>query len=335
MTEKQRALTGLFLECLHGNDNFRHPIEHMRLGGVDTYITRAHIKDPIAEVHFIKGFKSNPYLYEKLLNTLNKSGINVTLVTLPDPADEIDFLESYEKIAKAVYIDGELDRLSKYTAPKIAANHSTGGFLLTKLLTDPDHAKRFSERYEGTVMAAPFYGSRYHNSIWRGAAKLYSRVFANAAVGTTFLESAFLRAIQSSDETNKQIANHRQALYMHRPTSELMQAIRESGFPRVLKRENIHFLSGEHDLVSHNPFIEEVANIMGAKTDSVDSGHSFIHKTDEGIQKLISIIKSTPAVRQALHDRALYEPVQARHISSHAPKPPPTIEGESGELAYG
>tara|TARA_B100000242_G_scaffold288679_1_gene257265 strand:- start:2475 stop:3476 length:1002 start_codon:yes stop_codon:yes gene_type:complete len=275
--------------------SFEHcPVQYASLGGVTTLVTAIECDNPIAEIHFIKGFKSSPLLYEDLMEDLMENNINIILVSLPNPLDEIDFFEDYEKIAKAVYLDGELDDITSGTLPLIAANHSTGGFLMTKLLMDEDKAERINQRYTGAIFASPFYGSAYHrNTILAPFTKLYSKIFSRHAVGTTWLERQFTRAaapLQSEDYL-KSMANHRQALYMDGPTSELVRDIHAQGFPDILKDIKPTFLLGKKDKVSYNALSHSVAKIMGATIKELNGGHSQIRKSEQGRNFLINYIK--------------------------------------------
>lgn len=274
---------------------FQHcPTQYATLGGVETLVTAVECENPIAEIHFVKGFKSSPFLYEQLLEDLVENNINAVLITLPDPLDEIDFFEDYEKLVKAVYIDGELDDFTTSHAPLFAANHSTGGFLLSKLLMDESNAEIFKDRYESALFASPFYGSAYHRSgILAPLAKLYSRIFSDSAVGTTWLERQFFKAtnITLSEEDKKELANHRQALYMNGPTKELMDDIRTNGFPHVIKDMSISFVLGQQDQVSYNVLSHEVANEINANVRTLQGGHSQHRKRQFGRDFIVNHIK--------------------------------------------
>lgn len=196
---------------------------------------------------------------------------------------------------KAVYVDGELDGLTKSHAPLVAANHSTGGFLLTKLLMDEKHAKTFTDRYESALFASPFYGSAYHRAgVLAPLAKLYSRIFSEHAVGTTWLERQFSKAANATQsyEDMKEIANHRQALYMNGPTQKLMEDIRTKGFPDVIKAMPKSFVLGRQDAVSYNLLSYEVASTMNAKATTLEGGHSQHRKRKTARDFIINQIKS-------------------------------------------
>lgn len=263
---------------------FPYPIASITVGGVDTIVTKAESDEAFATVHLIKGFKSSPYLYKDLMETLTDHGINVVLISLPDPEDEIDFMDEYEHIAKAVYIDGELDYLHDENLPKIAASHSIGGFLITKLLTEADHAQKIKDRYESMFFASPFYGSKYHSiPLVRAFAYLYSVFNANAHVGTTWLERQFIHAANDNfNEGDKALANHKQALYMNTPTNELINKIRDNGLPDVVRDIPATFHMASFDQVSFNALTTEIAKHFNSKLISSQGGHSHIRETDAG-----------------------------------------------------
>lgn len=270
-------------------NDFPYPIACKNIGGVDTIVTTAEAKNAFATLHFLKGFKSSPYLYEDLMHALTDHGINVVLISLPDPEDEIDFLEDYEQIARAVYIDGELDYLHDPELPMIAANHSIGGFLFTKFLMDEENAKAISERYESAFLASPFYGSKYHRiPVLKTLTYLYSIFNASAHVGTTWLERQFLHAANDNySEGKKALANHRQALYMDVPTNELVNEIRLKGFPEISQKFPVVFHTAAYDQVSFNALTTEVASHLNSKLISSLGGHSHIRETEAGQRLLI------------------------------------------------
>lgn len=274
-------------------------VRPLQVGGVETLVTTATCPDPIAELHFIKGFKSSPDLYSDLIRQLIENRINIVLVTLPDPSEDIHFLEDYEKIARGVYIDGALDTVTPGNPPKIAANHSTGGFLLTKLLMDQGDAYLFRERYQGTFCAAPFYGTPYYRiGILSSLTRLYSHLAANKTVGTTWLERQFHNAATLDDDP-RSYANHKQALYMDSPTKALIERIRKDGFPDAAKDIPALFLAGRQDNVSHNGLVREVAKAMGANFQMQSGGHSQIRQSIEARHLLIDYIKTQIAQKNA------------------------------------
>lgn len=295
------AVNGSKGECL---------VKKRSLDGIKTYVTEMTCENPIAEIHFIKGFKSHPKYYEDFLKTMHDNGINVVMVTLPDPGDNIDYLEDYEKIAKALLIDGALDRSGYPPTPKFIVTHSTGGYLLTKQLMDEQKAASIHERYQGAYFAAPYYGSKYHRM--RGIAplgRLYSRVFADSAVGTTWLERKgsilldrlFNQAADpievmqngiEEDEDLKAIANHRQGLYMDGPTRALINEIEAHGFPDAAKSFPTLFLTGTTDNVCLNSLTEKVAGAIGGLHVSVQGGHSLLRKTQEAPSLLMDYIRT-------------------------------------------
>lgn len=273
--------------CIDGKGGFNFPVSVMKLGGVETMVTVAEAKDPVATIHFLKGFKSHPVLYKKFLEDMTQAGINVVLVTLPDPGEQTDYMEDYEKIAQAVYVDGEVDSLLNDKLPRIAASHSTGSFLKMKLLTQDDEAKAMTERYDSTFSAAPFFGNKYHRLILFGhLARLYSSLQKHVPVGTTWLERQFSNAAGTDPKEIKMLANHRQALYMDKPTKALMNHIRANGFSEYAKNIRHTFMLGHQDMVSYNALSREVAKHLGAKVAMMEGGHSMVRKRESGRNRL-------------------------------------------------
>lgn len=286
-------------------------VEKKLLGGVETYVTTSTCENPIAEVHFVKGFKSSPNLYKKLIRTLHDNTINAVMVTLPDPADDVHYLEDYEKITKAVFADGELDKSGYPPTPKFALTHSTGGYLLTKLLMDEQNAKAIAERYQSSLFAAPYYGTKWHRMPYIGRfGRTYSRWNADQPAGMTWLErkgssliermfnsaSGYEDGIEHEDnilenDGLKAIANHRQGLYMDTPTAQLVDDIRQRGFPEAARAFPTIFLTATHDKVCHNPLAVEVAENIGGRHFSIRGGHSLLRKTQEGPSFLLDVIK--------------------------------------------
>ncbi len=300
------------------------PVRNMRIGEVETRITVVTCPNPVAELHFIKGFKSNPILYAALIDELIQSNINVILVSLPDPLDETHFFEDYEKIAKAVYVEGALDKISPNNPPLIAANHSTGGFLLTKLLMDESNAQKIHDRYEGIVFASPFYGSLYHrHRIFAPISHLYSRLVSDKAIGTTWLERQFYKAATlEPDDDEKSFANHRQALYMDGPTRDLMQDIHYDGFPEIARKIPSVFLIGRNDKVSYNVLTNEVAEKLQSNVYLLDGGHSQVRKTPQGREFLIDFIKDK--TQNAYKFTPVFKSIRSKQANDDRPPAAPT-----------
>lgn len=285
-------------------------VEKKFLGGVETYVTTSVCASPVAEAHFIKGFKSDINLYKKLIRTLHDNNINAVMVTLPDPADEVNYLEDYEKIAKAVFVDGELDKSGFPPTPKFAVTHSTGGYLLTKLLMDEQNAKTIARRYQSALFAAPYYGTKWHRMPYIGSVgKIYSDYHADKPVGMTWLErtgTSLLERLFSAasgyndgtedesileNEDLKALANHKQGLYMDGPTAQLIQDIAEKGFPEIARSFPTFFLTAARDKVCYNPLAVQVANQINGQHFEIKGGHSLLRKTQEGPSFLLDVIK--------------------------------------------
>ena len=305
-------------------NNFDYPIKTKILGGVETLVTFAEAENPVATLHFVKGFKSSPELYKEFLDDMVSKGINVVLVTLPDPYEEVDFFEEYEFIAEAVYLGGELDYLTDPDLPRIAANHSTGGFLLTKLLSSEIEAEVFNERYDGSAYVAPFYGSRYHRASYLGPlATLYSYLAGDRLVGTTWLERQFYKAAANdNEEEEKMVANHRQALYMDRPTRRLMNDIRKNGMPDAVMEKPSKFFLSMNDQVSYNVLATEVAREMGANIKLLDGSHSHVRQTQNGRDALSDFVLDV-ADEVMLERKWKNVPLTFKSSRSGSPSPDP------------
>lgn len=311
--------------CKQKDDGFEYPVTIMDVGGVSTMVTLAEAQnaDPAAPtIHFIKGFKSHPAFYKILLDDLTEAGINVVLVTLPDPGHDVDFMDHYEDLVEAVILDGVLDPLTSSHGPRIAAGHSTGAFLIAKILQDSEaDAKQFGTRYEGAYLASPFFGNRFTR--WP-LGRLLTRMLekfagVEAHVGSTWIEQA-LRKEELEDEPDigdkeiKMFANYRQSRYMAGPTSDFMKKLGQEGFNKTAKALNIVFALGKHDQIGMNKLSKQVAKALKAKVRNHDGGHSFIRKTKEGRKGLVKYVQKI----QAAHIK--HQPANDRGIDSPDPE---------------
>ncbi len=288
--------------CDPVDEPFEYPVSVMELGGIETMVTVAEAENPVATIHFVKGFKSHPVYYKELLDDMTAAGINVVLVTLPDPGEHVDFIEEYEGLVHAVYAEGALDHLVDDTVPRIAAGHSTGAFLFAKMLTKDVLAKTISERYESSFSAAPFFGSKHHNRPLLGRlARLYSTLFADTPVGNTWMERLLSKSELADRKDIKMLANHRQALYMDQPTQEFMKHIREHGFSKHARDIDHKFVLGMRDDVSHNGLSREVAQMLDARVIELVGGHSTVRKRPAGRNLLQYHVYKTLQKLQATH----------------------------------
>ena len=259
-------------------------------------VTVAEARNPVACVHFIKGFKSHPHIYQDLLEELNRSNISVVLITLPDPENRIGYMDDYESIAHDVCVEGAVDFLTTNTIgiPKILASHSTGGFLITKALMDEEQAAAISQRYAGTFFAAPFYGNKYHrHPMLRPVTHFISAAMGEVPVGTTWLERQFQMSPSDEHDDVKMLANHRQAIYMDGPTKDLVKQIKKEGFSDAAINMDHTFLLGNQDQVSYNALSKAVAHALSAKVCTFDGGHSMVRKSPEGRKALTSQVYIT------------------------------------------
>ncbi len=262
-------------------------IREVTLGGHKTLFSVLKADEPVATLHFIKGFKSSPEYYADFMRDMADSGFNVVLVTLPDPGDDVDFMESYEDIMRAVCVDGALDKVAGGdNLPRVLGSHSTAGFIKSKFLLDPVDARKIASRYQGAVFAAPFYGNPlYRLKFIRPLTHAYSKAAGKIAVGTTWLERQFVRANDNDlSEGEKAIANHHQAVYMDGPTKAFMDDL-QSG--RRFYTEDAHafptkFMLADGDKVGFNSLSRAVAGQLNAEVVPVRGSHSEHRKTLEG-----------------------------------------------------
>ena len=299
------------------HENFPYPIHRMRVGNVDTTVTVAKAENPVATIHLLKGFKSSPLIYKNLLDEAVLAGINVVMVTLPDPDDQADFMDDYDAIANAFFNKGELDSMVPENLPVIAATHSTGGFLLTRILMNDEAAATIKDRYASLYNSAAFFGNKHYRGIRRQFSIALSGLNGDTPVGETALEKAVLtlRGIFDSETKDmlqkykamKAVVNHKQALYMDAPTRDLLIQSKQSGFPEISTQIPVTFVLLEGDKVSDNTSTKKIANALGADIETMEGTHGTIWRSKRGHHHLIAHVKST---LESMNARPLQTPCQ-------------------------
>lgn len=273
--------------------DFPFDIQSMKVGGIETNVTTATTPNATHNLFFIKGFKSNPFLYRDFIKDALDQGINICLVTLPSPGDKIGYIEDYSNILRAVLVDGELDQLLPTNLERQAGMHSTSGMITTKLLTSQSDAERIKERYPlGLLMVSPYFGNTYHSKgPLAPIARLYSQLFQNSAVGTTRIERLRGKDVEDDeidpalnvelDDVKDSTPYHKQVIYMHKPTHDLRQSLKTDGFPEIAKQIPIKFFISDRDKLSDGNHAREVGRYLDLTSEQIveiSGGHSAVRK---------------------------------------------------------
>lgn len=287
---------------------FEKPKESFRRGNIEEHVfdlnDRNHsifvskAESPIASIHFVSGFKTDVNNYYRIARRFADIGIESILCPLRDPGYDIDFDAEYNELAKAVYVKGKLDQFTTPNIPIFAGNHSTGGFLFTKLLSQENSAAIIAQRYKGFFMEAPFYGSWFHrHPLVAPAAKAISRRNANELVGNTGIEISLMKRF--NEELHEKLAEfkanvtHEQALYFEHITSAFLNSIKETEFPTTIKNMPSLMVLGNNDDYGWNKLSEEIATRINTPIIPVNAGHRVLFKSDEGLREVINFTLET------------------------------------------
>lgn len=140
------------------------------------------------------GLKSDRPLSAAAVQAYNDAGISVIIMALPNPGRSLNFMPYYRKVFEEFVMDDEspVHTLFHKDLPKFLYGHSTGGQLLTRMITSPRNKEKLKQQnYVSAEVEAPFFEatnlSEKHNSkIKRFAFDLYACWNKNALPRETF-----------------------------------------------------------------------------------------------------------------------------------------------------
>lgn len=140
------------------------------------------------------GLKSDRPLSAAAVEAYNDAGISVIMMALPNPGRSLNFMPYYRKVFEEFVMAEEspVHTLFHKDLPKFLYGHSTGGQLLTRMITSPRHKETLTrQNYVAAEAEAPFFEGtnlsvNYNSSLKRTAFDLYAYWNRNALPRETF-----------------------------------------------------------------------------------------------------------------------------------------------------
>ncbi|MGH1375851.1 MAG: hypothetical protein ACRBCK_05825 [Alphaproteobacteria bacterium] len=261
---------------------------------------RAHAKgDPKSKITFITGFKSNPSDYNTpQVRALQRAGIEIDIIPLPDPGTQIGYLQDNKKIVHALLQSNPPPGGFKEGIPNYIFGHSLGGRAFISNMLDNDFSDTIEENYAGAVLIAPHFSSPYRSSpILNRFYNAYCRMFSEKSYGEAPLDWTFSavesvkkalanngtsesvyqdrsRITSSPITTENTATTHGQILYSNIEGENLEQRIRDEGVPDSAKDFPLIMIGGSKDFVSCKNYISNVAEHFDAKFYEFDTYHN-------------------------------------------------------------
>lgn len=259
---------------------------------------RAH-GDVKAKITFVSGFKSNPADYNTpQVRALQRAGIEIDIIPLPDPGTQIGYLQDNKKIVHALLTDNPPRDNFKPGVPNYIFGHSLGGRAFIANMLDDDFSEEILDNYAGAVLIAPHFSSPYRSSpLLNSFYNVYCRMFSERSYGEAPLDWSFSaverikkllnkkkqsesvyqdrsRVTNSPITTENTATTHGQILYSNIEGEVLERRIREEGVPDAAKEFPLIMIGGSKDFVSCKNYIKSVADNFEAKFYEFDTYHN-------------------------------------------------------------
>ncbi|PCJ96601.1 MAG: hypothetical protein COA45_10850 [Zetaproteobacteria bacterium] len=278
---------------------------------IHTGLVRAHAHgEPRSKITFISGFKANAIDYNTpQLRALQRVGIEIDIIILPDPGKGLGYLEDNKRIVAAVLKDDPPPSGLKPGIPNHIFGHSLGGRAFVANMLDKDFAQNILKNYAGSVLIAPHFSSPYRSKpVLNAVYSTYCRLFSEKAYGDAPLDwtlSAMeslkqnfrkainkgstkreiyeerTKAVGSIPEAETTATTHGQILYSNIQGERLRQRIMDDGVPDAAKAFPMIMIGGSKDFVSCKNYIESVAKEFSAVFYEFDTYHNpFLESRD-------------------------------------------------------
>ena len=284
--------------------------------GIHTGLVRAYAHgDTRSKITFFSGFKADVIDYNTpQLRALQRVGIEIDIIVLPDPGEGIGYLQDNRKIVAAVLNNSPPTGGLKTGIPNYIFGHSLGGRAFVANMLDKEFAENILSNYAGAVLLAPHFSSPYRSKpILNAVYSAYCRAFSEKAYGEAPLDwtlSAFeklkhsfqkvvnkdfeqkdiyeenSKIVSSPINTDNTATTHGQILYSNIFGERLRKRILDDGVPNTAKDFPMIMIGGSKDFVSCKNYIKDVANDFSAKFYEFDTYHNPFLESKEA-RKLI------------------------------------------------
>lgn len=293
-----------------------------KAAGIDVGCIRAHAKgEPKSKITLISGFKANIKTYNTpQIRALQKIGIEIDIILLPDPGKKIGYLQDNKEIAKQVLTHNPPPDSVRSNIPHFIFGHSLGGRAFIANMRDEEFAQEILENYTGAVLIAPHFSSPYRsrplvNAIYSS----YCKMFAEKSYGDAPLDwtmsaaNKFKEMIKSGgkDETRGEVyqqrsratyspittdntaTTHGQILYSNQEGEDLWQRIQDKGVPDAAKEFPMIMMGGSKDFVSCQNYIRNVAEAFDAEFYEFDTYHHPFLESKRARKLILNLMQKT------------------------------------------
>lgn len=289
--------------------------------GIQTGLVRAHAHGDVrSKITFVTGFKANVVDYNTpQLRALQRVGIEIDIIALPDPGKEIGYLQDNRRIVAAIFNDDKPPGGLKPGIPNYIFGHSLGGRAFVANMLEDDFSKNILDDYAGAVLIAPHFSSPYRSqTILNAVYSTYCKLFSEKAYGDAPLDwtlpafeslknkfqeisninpikrdiyEAKSKVVNKAFESEAMSTTHGQILYSNIYGERLRKRMIDNGVPDTAKEFPMIMLGGSKDFVSCNNYIKDVAEDFSAKFYEFDTYHNPFLESKEARQLILRAMK--------------------------------------------
>ena len=273
-----------------------------KLNEIEVACYRAHTHgEPKSKITLFSGFKAEMDTYDTpQVRMLQRLGIELDIVLLPDPGPQIGYLHDNKDIVRQALTESPPPGGIKPGIPNFIFGHSLGGRAIIANMMDDEFAEHVKENYAGGVLIAPHFSSPYRskpilNAIYTSYCKLFSKKSYGEAPLDWMLSATerFKDMIKSGGSaqspredfeektkvthspitTQNTATTHGQILYSNREGEKLWDDIQKFGVPEAAREFPMVMLGGSKDFVSSKNHIKSVAEAFDAEFYEFDTYH--------------------------------------------------------------